>query len=214
MIDSFEIHALKPDQLAAYKALRDQMLTAHEDAFTSDAIGESTRSAASYRFRLSQADGNGTLFTLCAWVPSPSPRDTLAAPRGGQVVLGSGPANDLRPREMVGAITCERDDRAKVAHIGLVVGMMVRDDMQGQGLGNAMLKTALNLARADGRLEQLILTVTASNHGAVRLYARAGFVRYGTLPRAIKLPVLPGEPGHRTSHPVYLDKDLMVCPLR
>ncbi|MBT9503247.1 MAG: GNAT family N-acetyltransferase [Burkholderiaceae bacterium] len=182
MIATFEIHALKPEDLPAYKALRDLMLTAHEDAFTSDALGESSRSAASYRFRLPQANGNGTLFTLCAWVGA----------------------------EMVGAITCERDDRAKVAHIGHIVGMMVRDDMQGQGLGNALLKTALNLARGDGRLEQLILTVTASNHGAVRLYARAGFVRYGTLPRAIKLPVPAGESGH----PVYLDKDLMVCPLR
>jgi ribosomal protein S18 acetylase RimI-like enzyme len=181
---ALEIHALRPVDLPAYKALRDQMLAQHEDAFTSDAASESTRSAESYRFRLAQPGAHGTLFTLGAW----------------------------RADELVGAITCERDGRAKVLHIGHIVGMMVRGDMQGRGVGQALLHTALKLARADASLEQLILTVTASNHGAVRLYARHGFVRYGSLPRAIKLA--PADSGPPTAHPVYLDKDLMVCPLR
>ena len=33
----------------------------------------------------------------------------------------------------------------------------------------------------------MILTVTAENAGAVRLYERHGFVAYGTLRRAIKV---------------------------
>jgi hypothetical protein len=45
------------------------------------------------------------------------------------------------------------------------------------------------------------LTVTASNAGAVRVYERAGFVRYGSLPRAIKV----GEHYHA--------KDQMVLTL-
>jgi len=175
-----EILALKPTDLAAYKGLRDTMLAQHEDAFTSSAVSEISRSAESYLFRLRQASGNGTLFTLCAWVEG----------------------------QLVGAVTCERDSRAKVAHIGHIVGMMVRDDMQGRGIGSALLNATLNLARADPGLEQLVLTVTSGNRRAERLYAQAGFVRYGCQPRAIKLPATHAAPA------IYLDKDLMVCPLR
>lgn len=175
-----EILALKPTDLAAYKGLRDTMLAQYEDAFTSSAASETGRSAESYVFRLSQASANGTLFTLCAWVEG----------------------------QMVGAVTCERDSRAKVAHIGHIVGMMVRDDMQGRGIGGALLSAALKLARADLRLEQLVLTVTTGNGRAARLYENAGFVRYGCQPRAIKLAASNAAPA------VYLDKDLMVCPLR
>ncbi|CAM4118925.1 GNAT family N-acetyltransferase [Roseateles saccharophilus] len=53
---------LEPD-LLAYKALRDSMLAAHPEAFTSDAETESQRDLASYRSRLTS---NTTLFTLVA----------------------------------------------------------------------------------------------------------------------------------------------------
>lgn len=181
MIAVHDIQALKPGDLADYKRLRETMLERHEDAFTSSAASESGRSAESYSFRLPQPSANGTLFTLCAWID----------------------------RRMVGAVSCERDSRPKVAHIGHIVGMMVRDDMQGRGIGGALLTAAMNLARADTRLEQLILTVTSSNSRATRLYGRAGFTRYGSLPRAIKLAAT-----HAAAATVYLDKDLMVCPLR
>lgn len=209
MTGKVHIQALRPTDLAAYKLLRDAMLERHEDAFTSSATSESRRSAESYLFRLPQASGNGTLFTLCAWVAG---KALPAQPRLASFAI----KNPFRPEgesashdwQMVGAVTCERDSRAKVAHIGTVVAMMVRDDMQGQGIGRALLEATLEQARRDRRLEQLTLTVTASNSRAVRLYTSAGFQRYGTLPRAIKLN------NDQTAAPVYLDKDLMVCPLK
>jgi ribosomal protein S18 acetylase RimI-like enzyme len=210
MTGNFHIQALGPSDLAAYKLLRDVMLARHQDAFTSSAASESRRSAESYLFRLPQANGNGTLFTLCAWAAdsaAPAAPGRPATFAASSPLAASGDAVN-HGRQMVGAITCERDSRAKVGHIGSIVGMMVRDDMQGQGIGRALLEATLAQARHDRRLEQLILTVTASNSRAVRLYTSAGFQCYGTLPRAIKLD------HDQTAAPVYLDKDLMVYPLR
>ena len=76
--------------------------------------------------------------------------------------------------------------RLKVRHIGHVIGMMVRPEARGRGLGALLLEACIAEARHAG-LEMLTLTVTAGNAGAVRLYERHGFVAYGTLRRAIKV---------------------------
>jgi ribosomal protein S18 acetylase RimI-like enzyme len=161
---------LEPD-LVAYKALRDAMLAGHPDAFTSDAETEVQRDLASYRSRLSSGDGSGTLFTLLA----------LA---GGRVV---------------GALTCEREARRKVQHIAHLVGMMVAETHRGRGIGRALLADAIARLQATPGLAQVTLSVTASNRTAVGLYESVGFVRYGRLPDAVRLP-----DGRQ------LDKDLML----
>ena len=74
----------------------------------------------------------------------------------------------------------------KVSHIGHVIGMMVRTEARGQGVGRALLEAAITEARRAG-LETLTLTVTAGNANAVALYQRAGFVAWGTLARALKI---------------------------
>lgn len=172
-----ELRLLKADHLQAYKQLRDTMLAGHEDAFTSDAATELARGADSYRSRLGQIQQvpGACLFTLCAW---------------------QGP-------RLLGAVTCEREPRAKVAHQAHLVGMMVADTAQGLGLGRALLWAALRMLQQEPGLEQVLLSVTGSNARAVRLYAGMGFERYGRLQQAIKLPS--GD---------YLDKDLMRLDLR
>ena len=171
-LPDLRIGALAEADLGAYKALRDHVLTHFEEAFTSDAAAEAQRSAQSYRERLG-SDAQGG-FTLGAW----------------------------RGERLVGAITCERDPRSKVRHVGHIVGMMVMRDEQGQGVGRALLDGLIALASADAELHQLTLSVTASNRAAVTLYERASFTRYGSLPRAIRVA---GR---------FFDKDLMVLSLR
>ena len=149
------IRRLVPADLAAYKALRDQMLEAHPESFTSDPAPE--RAPESYLSRLGLQHPEGGEFTLGAWQ------------------LG----------RLVGAVTCERDARAKVRHIGHVIGMMVRSEIRGLGIGRALLEACIAHARAADGLVMLTLTVTAGNAAAVRLYEQSGFVRYGRLPRAI-----------------------------
>lgn len=159
---ALQIRELAATDLVAYKALRDHVLAHHEEAFTSDAATEATRTAQSYAGRLGldgEPGASGGSYSLGAW----------------------------RGDRLVGAITCERDPRSKVRHVGHIVGMMVMTAEQGQGVGRALLAALIERASADAELHQLTLSVTASNARAVRLYERAGFTRYGTLPRAIRV---------------------------
>ena len=168
-----EVRRLQSADLAAYKALRDATLADDPSAFTSDAEAESRKPPDSYL-----------------------PRLGLDAPLGGVFTIGA-----LRDGTLLGAVSCERDMRIKARHIGHVVGMMVRTDQRGQGIGHLLIDACIAQARRGIGVEMLTLTVTASNAGAVRLYERAGFVRYGSLPRAIKV-------GDR-----YHAKDQMVLTL-
>jgi ribosomal protein S18 acetylase RimI-like enzyme len=149
------IRRLLPADLPAYKDLRDMVLAAHPEAFTSDAAPE--RSHESYLSRLG-----------------------LDRPEHGNFTLGAWSADRL-----VGAVSCERDPRQKVRHIGHVIGMMVRTDTQGAGIGRLLVGACIAEARAARGLVMLTLTVTASNAGAVHLYASAGFTHFGRLERAI-----------------------------
>ena len=101
---------------------------------------------------------------------------------------------------MIGAVTCERDARVKVSHVGKIVGMMVEPPARGRGVGRALLEACIARARERGLL-MLTLSVTSDNAAAVDLYARTGFVRYGRLERAIRV-------GAHFHH-----KDLMVLEL-
>ncbi len=149
------IRRLVPADLADYKALRDAMLVAYPESFTSDPAPE--RPPESYALRLGLRRHEGGEFTLGAW----------------------------QVGQLVGAVSCERDERKKVRHIGHLIGMMVRPGTQGLGVGRALLDACVAEARAADGLVMLTLTVTAGNAPAVRLYERAGFVRCGSLPRAI-----------------------------
>jgi len=168
-----EIRLMREADLKAYKTLRDAMLARHEEAFTSDAAAERGREAESYRSRLSGA--GHCLFTLLAW----------------------------DGRQLLGALSAERDGRAKIRHIAHIVGMMVDEAAQGRGLGRTLLQSALALLAQDEALQLITLSVTRSNTPARRLYEGCGFVRYGRLEGAIVLP--DGR---------LLDKDLMVHRLR
>ncbi len=154
-----EIRRLLSADLAAYKALRDATLADDPSAFTSDAETESRKSPDAYL-----------------------PRLGLGAPLGGVFTIGA-----LCNGTLLGAVSCERDMRIKARHIGHIVGMMVRADQRGRGFGRLLVDACIAEARRGVGVEMLTLTVTASNAGAVRLYERAGFTRYGSLPHAIKV---------------------------
>ena len=61
------------------------------------------------------------------------------------------------------------------------IGMAVRDDWQGKGVGTALVEAALDLADNWLNVTRLELSVFADNEPAIRLYEKFGFVVEGTL---------------------------------
>lgn len=151
------VRPLAEPDLIAYKALRDAMLQAHPDAFTSDAETECGKPAHVYLSRLGLGRRDGGHFLLGAFV-------------GGA---------------LVGAIGCDRDPRPKVQHLGQVVGMMVAPAWRGRGIARALLDACIDRARRAG-IETLTLSVTVGNGSAERLYRGAGFDDYGRLDDALR----------------------------
>jgi len=140
------IRRMTTRDLRAYKTLRDTMLEAHPEAFTSDALTERHRRADDY-----------------------VPRLGLERPDGGHLMLGA-----WRDGELLGAVGLERDERIKVRHIGHVVSMMVRESARGQGLGRALLLHSLDELAGMGATS-LALGVQGANETAIRLYRGVGF---------------------------------------
>ena len=81
--------------------------------------------------------------------------------------------------EVVGHLGLHPAPQPRRAHVA-GMGMAVRDDLQGRGVGTALLKAAVDLADNWLSLLRLELTVYADNLAAHRLYQRHGFVVEGT----------------------------------
>lgn len=86
--------------------------------------------------------------------------------------------------------------QAKSQHKGLLWGVYVRENRRGSGVVDAVM-TAL-LAHATEHVEQIHLSVAATNERAIGFYRRLGFESFGTEPRALKV------------NGIYIDELLMV----
>jgi putative acetyltransferase len=81
--------------------------------------------------------------------------------------------------EVVGNLGLTRFTRPRRAHVG-EIGMGVRDDWQGKGVGSALLEAALDLADNWLGLRRIELHVHADNERAIALYRKFGFAVEGT----------------------------------
>jgi len=82
--------------------------------------------------------------------------------------------------EVVGVIGLHTSLRPRVNHRG-EIGMMVRDDWQGKGVGTAMMQAVIDLADSWLNLTRIELTVFTDNELAIALYRKFGFDIEGTL---------------------------------
>lgn len=67
-----------------------------------------------------------------------------------------------------------------------VMGISVRKEYWGCGLGSYLMQLAIDQTRTNG-FEQLELGVFSDNTRAIHLYEKVGFERCGTIPHAFKL---------------------------
>ena len=82
--------------------------------------------------------------------------------------------------EVVGQIGLHTSpNRPRRRHVG-EIGMAVRDDWQGKGVGTALMQAAIELADNWLNLSRLELEVYTDNEPAVRLYQKFGFKIEGT----------------------------------
>jgi L-phenylalanine/L-methionine N-acetyltransferase len=102
-------------------------------------------------------------------------RKRLAEPPEGLFLLAA-----CVDEEVVGNLGLETSpNRPRIRHVGSI-GMAVRDDWQGKGVGTALMEAALDLADNWLNLTRIELRVYVDNSAAVALYKRFGFEIEGT----------------------------------
>jgi RimJ/RimL family protein N-acetyltransferase len=154
------VRQLAREDAPAYHALRLRMLREYADAFTSSYEEDCLKPLSWAEARLTASDKPPHRFVLGAF----SPGD-----------------------ELVGSIGLAVEERAKERHKALVFGMFVAPEAAGRGVGRSLLKACIERARTIPDLEQLRLTVTASNARTYRLYVAAGFRSFAIEERAIRV---------------------------
>lgn len=95
-----------------------------------------------------------------------------------------------------------RDKGLKSRHKGRVWGVYVTPERRGAGVGKRLMGLLLKRGAALEGVEQILLSVTATQAGALRLYRSLGFTPYGLEPRALKI-------GDR-----FVDEEYMFLRLR
>lgn len=80
-----------------------------------------------------------------------------------------------------------RDKGLKSRHKGRVWGVYVTPDRRGSGVGTKIMKMLLERGATLDRVQQILLSVTATQAAAIRLYRSLGFTSYGREPRALKV---------------------------
>ena len=99
---------------------------------------------------------------------------------------------------LIGTVGFSVEVRQKQRHKGLLFGMYVAPEANSRGVGRALLAACLARARSVPGIEQINLTVTATNERALRLYEAAGFRAFGVEQRAIRV----GGAYHAKAHMV------------
>ncbi len=86
---------------------------------------------------------------------------------------------------LLGTVAVKRQAGEKHAHKGMVWGVFVSETARGSGLGRTLIDHAI--AECRGWVDELRLSVSATNKAAHQLYLAAGFEQYGFEPRALRV---------------------------
>lgn len=152
------IREFRPEDAAAFQALRLEALETNPEAFGSVAADFRARTAASVAEDVRRSFDSADSLILGAFV-------------GGDAVAMSGLYRQTGPKRR---------------HIGVIWGVYVQPTWRQRGLAAAILDGLIAAARQMAGLNQIFLGVIAKNEMAQQLYRRRGFQVYGREPRAFK----------------------------
>lgn len=100
--------------------------------------------------------------------------------------------------ELVGVATLVQESKQKLRHKANIFAVYVSPKIRGHGIGRYLMREIIHKAKELEGVEQLNLTVVATNTSAKNLYVSLGFEVFGTEKRALKV-------GQQ-----YVDEDYMV----
>jgi len=80
--------------------------------------------------------------------------------------------------EIIGLLFFVPMTKIKNRHTG-EFGVSVHPNHQGRGVGRALIKSLLNWANENDRIEKVFLNVFATNTTAIKLYKDLGFIEEG-----------------------------------
>ncbi|WP_417899848.1 GNAT family N-acetyltransferase [Bacillus haimaensis] len=100
--------------------------------------------------------------------------------------------------ELIGVASLVLEQKNKIKHRANIYGVYVTPEKRGLGVARKIMGVSIKKARQLEGVEQIHLTVTASNEPAKKLYQSLGFKTYGIEKNALKV------------ENTYFDEELMV----
>ena len=154
-----------------------------------------------WRLRLEALQGDPEAFSASAEEHQSLSLDEvkrrLASEAGEMFAAGAFEAGRL-----MGMAGFYREKGLKTRHKGRVWGVYVTPGARGRGVGRQMMQALLKRGVAIDGIEQVLLSVAATQEAAVNLYRSLGFQSFGCEPRALKI-------GDR-----FIDEEYMVLRVK
>lgn len=89
--------------------------------------------------------------------------------------------------DYIGMAAAYQEQGEKMAHIGYVWGVYVRDAYRGQKMGKHLMQAVLDELKNNEEIEKVNLNVNVAQLAAVKLYESLGFQIAGTLHKEMKI---------------------------
>lgn len=85
-------------------------------------------------------------------------------------------STETRCEECIGVIVCKQEDTKRDINTGYIAMLAVKSDCRNKGLGSMLVSSAISSMILHG-CQQVTLETEVSNHAALKLYSRLGFIR-------------------------------------
>ena len=89
--------------------------------------------------------------------------------------------------KLIGTVAYYTEVRKSQRHIANVVGMYVKKEYQGKGIGKKLLKEIIKIIKKRRDIKKIKITVVTDNKPALKLYEKVGFKKTALLKKELKV---------------------------